>query len=337
MKLESVKTFQELLQYFYLNTKDEFFGDVWLNNVGVKYVTREDYDPLYSHPQDDYERGFFAFMIKFEIQLDTKSRSPKIDEEDVQKWINPKKYSDLDSDFGFGDFNALEKMQRIYRIGLMYLKNIVEAGRANASKEVFEYYIKSNLEDIIEEYYNEWEVSQASTIYGILLDYCAFTFFDKYSDHYVWILNYSNQIAHKHELLEAKEKESGQSLSIYTLKWVSEKPLESVLDKFQPLNSLFSKSPSEGLKIALTAETLKEAENSLEPSFKNLLAVHFLIYHLIKQGFVADVPNMDGVVKVLTGKKTPYRKSKYKFENEDYALTRDKENLVLDTINSLSQ
>lgn len=136
---------------------------------------------------------------------------------------------------------------------------------------------------------------------------------------------------------DEESKAQPQSLSTYTLKWVSEKSLDSVLYKFQPLAPLFSKSPLECFKTAFTSGAFKEAENSLEPSFKNLLAVHFLIFHLIKKGFVAEVPNMDGVISVLTGKKTSYRKSKYKFENEDYALTRDKENLVLNTIDSLSQ
>lgn len=333
MKREDIKTIEDLEKYFFVCTDFDSLKQLWDWNVGEEYFREEYMDRSgYSYIQDEY-----LLVFRKELERDVRgvtswAKLPPTNT--IEGYVEA--FKDIEEHTGLSlEANLWER----YNIGLELLNKISVIKNRDVDREVWDYQINTWEKDVLGDTYTEEDLESVSIMFSALMRIARkYIIQDPFSKYYVWI---QKDFEARLQELDKAESEAFEQIareqSISSLKWVSEKPLESILDKFQRLAPLFSKSPSEGLKLALTAETLKEAENSLEPSFKNLLAVHFLIYNLIKQGFVGDVPNMDGVVKVLTGKKTPYRKSKYKFENEDYALTRDKENLVLDTINSLSQ
>ena len=135
---------------------------------------------------------------------------------------------------------------------------------------------------------------------------------------------------------EEPKKQVQSDKVLNSLKWVHNRPLDQIIEAFEPLIYLFAEGSLEGLKMAFGGGNIYNIKGCIKPSNRNTTAVRYFIYNLIEQGYIYEVDSMDEVMSVLMGSNGSYRRAKSKFSLGEYSLDKAKDNLILTCINDLS-
>lgn len=334
MELEDIKNINDLINYFLFNTEIEGLESAWKELIGLDYQSGNDLNPLFYYPQEDFEGWYFIHKLRFEIRSDKGSNEP-IQESDVQEWV--RQQSKIDND-AIWQPTIVDRLYNWYTQGLEFASKVKTMYEMNVSKEVFLYHIDEYLKKEIEEFHKEWEIEDLKHLQALLLVWVNKNFINEYADHYVWISKYLDEYDDV-DFGTKKEQNTQQKTDrhINTFEWKGDKPLDEILNHFEPLGRMFVDSSLEGLKIAFGGGNIYNIRGCIKPSNRNTTAVRYFIYNLTEQGFIFEVDSMDEVMNVLMDSSGSYRKVKSKFVQGEYTLDQAKDDLILTCINNLSK
>ncbi len=356
MKVEQIKTVEDLVVYYLLNESRETLQFFWDFHLGAIYNTDKDFQALiksggirdkdyskYAFDSmfcDEYHQMYFRLRLLFEIRCHNRFYSTKllpIEIDDVENFVQ---------EFGLGEYMFLggetyesEKdlllyLQRWYSKGLEALGQVKKMSDKGVTKEVWDYYINELDLEFVEEWNNPQEQYEAINIQKELM-WLAYRFCTaEYSSHRVWMLKHIHSF--KNPTLLTQEKESNPLPVIRSIKWIEHKPIEQALDVLKPLKYLFANGSLDGLKMALGGGNIYDMRGCIEPSRKNKEKLLFLIYNLILVRCVRESENMEETIQVLTNSSVSYRRYKSDFKSEQYSIPYKTSESILALVNAVT-
>jgi hypothetical protein len=367
VKLERIKTYEGLIQYFLENTPIDTLKWNWEYYMGANYITDKQYQSLPVEKTEEYNNlaydanrveyyhhNYFKKTIQFEIRSSNKYYSSKafpVEPDDVQKWIQEltarEKYLFMDDDTVHSteegsDTKLLTTLGTWYAQGLRLLKEVRDMVDKKVDKEVWNYYMNQWDTHFVDEFYSEQETMEALNLQSELLWYAYRYCTEEYTNYRVWLYDLIFKVKEPLRILQKVQQESDgiqttPDQQIPSMKWIHSKSLDDALKTLKPLSYLFAEDSLEGLKMALGGGNIFDMKGCIRPSEKNKTKLLFLIYNLIKKGCVEPSDNMDEAIRVLTDTGGSYRKVKYEIDKEYYAPQLDEENLILTLTNALIQ